>query len=252
MVIDIIALIVIGVSALWGAKKGFIKSIFGLLSVVLAVFIAVFIGAEIGKLISTIPSVNSTLGGGLTETIYNSLAEKGDAFTTVPVGGYTEGIVLDALSSVGIPYIIGGLIANPVVTALSGVSGVSLATAVAPVISELAFSAIGFAVVFVLSWALLTVLFINIRKKIKEIVIFNALDILLGLVLGALRGAMHVCVVLAIVSSLNFIPGLSDLITNSTIVSWISDNNFVSALLSSGFNVTSIVNEAISKIGLLA
>lgn len=248
MVIDIIALIIIVGSALWGAKKGFIKSVCGLLSVVLAIFIASFIGAEIGKLISTIPSGNTTLGGGLTETVYNMLAQKGDMFTSVHVDGYTIGFVTDALSSIGIPNVLGGLIAPSIVSALSGVSGVSLATAVSPVISSLAFSAIGFAVVFVLSWALLSVLFAKVRKFFKQFIVLNTLDIVLGFVLGGLRGVMHICVILAIISTLNFIPGFSDLITNSTIVSWISDNNFVSALLSNGFNITAIVEDAVSKL----
>ncbi len=246
-VIDVLALVIIGVFAIIGAKKGFIKTIFGLVSVLVAVLLASLIGSEIGKLIASIPSAEGvSIGADLANSIHQSFADKGEIFTSVPIGGYTEGVIIDALKSAGVPTIFGSMMAGPISTALSGVSGVCLADAVAPVMSALAFSAIGFILVFIITWALVLVLGNKIKKRFESVTMLNTLDLVLGLGLGALRGMLLICIVLTLLTSLNFIPGLGEFVQNSAIVSWIANNNFITAILSSGFSVTDIVNGVIS------
>ena len=113
-VLDIIVLVVIGIFAVLGAIKGFIKSIFGLLSVTVAVLIASLLGGEIAKLISSISSgTGATFGADLANTIHEFLTSQGGIFTSIPTGGYTEGMVIDTLSTIGIPAVIGSVIAPP-------------------------------------------------------------------------------------------------------------------------------------------
>lgn len=246
-VLDIIVLVVIGIFAVLGAIKGFIKSIFGLLSVTVAVLIASLLGGEIAKLISSISSgTGATFGADLANTIHEFLTSQGGIFTSIPTGGYTEGMVIDTLSTIGIPAVIGSVIAPPVVGALQGIAGVSLADAVAPVLAELAISAIGFIVVFVIVWALLLVVCSLLKKLFNSFKILKAIDILLGFVFGVVKGAIIICIPLTILTSLNFIPGLSELIANTVIVKWLAENNFIAVLLSNSFDIEAIVNGVIA------
>lgn len=250
-VIDIIAVVVLVVYALIGATKGFVKSIFGLLSVAVAVLVASWIGGEIGALISSIPAgEGATLGSNLSLTVQEFLSSKGEIFSVVPTGGYTEGVIIDALSVAGIPAIIGGMIAGPIAEALVDVNGVSLSQAVAPVLSELLFTVIGFIVVFILVWILLKVVCKIIKKALETFKVLKAVDVVFGFVFGIVKGGIVICIPLALLSALNFIPGLNELIAESTIVSWIANNNFISGILSSGFDIKSIVDGVISGLSI--
>jgi len=247
--IDIIAIAVLVIYALIGAKKGFVKSIFGLLSVAIAVFIASWIGGTVGSLIASISAgEGATLGSNLANTIGESLSLKGDIFNTVPVGGYTEGVIIDALATAGIPAIIGGIIAGAMATALVGAVDLTLSQALAPVLSELLFSVIGFVLVFILSWVILFIVCRIIRKALETFKLLKTLDTVLGLVFGVVKGGIIICIPLTILSSLNFIPGFNEIVANSTIVSWIADHNFIAGMLSSGFDVQSTIEGIISNI----
>ena len=248
--IDIVAIIVLLAYAFMGAAKGFIKSVTGLISIAVAVLVASLIGGVVGGLIASSPSgTGANLGADLAVSIEEFLSSKGEIFTMVPPGGYTEGVIIDALLGAGIPAFIGSLVAGPISVALVGVSGVSLSEAVAPVLSNLAFSAIGFVIVLVIVWALLLVLCKKIKKFLDSFTLLKTADVLLGLGFGIIRGGITICIPITIISALNFIPGFGEFISNSVIVSWIADNNFITAILSSGFNVGEIVNEALRVVG---
>lgn len=244
-VADIVVIVILVLSGLVGASKGFIKSIMGLVTVVVAVLVSWLLGGEVAKLVGGISiGEGGTLIDTLSTMINGSLVEKGEAMTTVPVGGYTVETVTTLLQEVGIPGIIVGFIASPIATALAPHGAVPLAEVLGPILAEMIFTACAFLLVFVLVYAIFSAITKRIAKAINNIGILKGVDAFLGLILGAIKAVLAIWVVLTVFGILNFVPFLQDIIASSSILSWLVANNPISLMLTSGLNL----QEAISAI----
>lgn len=247
-VADIIVLVVLVLGGLVGASKGFMKSVMGLAAIVVAALIAWLLGSEVAKLISSIPSGDGTLLDALADKISASLAQKGGALTTAPVGGYTADNVTTILQLAGVPSILIGVIANPLSVALTPYGSASMAEVLGPILSNIVFTASAFLFVFVLVYAVFLVVSKKINKMIENVVILKNVDVLLGLLLGIIKSVLGVWVLLALLGAINFLPAIDGLISSSTILSWLVNNNPVSLMIASGLNIEEAINSFISGI----
>lgn len=245
-VLDIIAIVIIGLLAVIGAGKGFIKTVFGLLSAVLAVVVASIFAGEFGKMLYGFSLGGPSIGENLLSGIKGSFQEQGGFLIAVPEGGYTVQHIIEVLETLGIPAILGGFIAAPVAEALAPYGDVALIDVLAPIIVDILLSIVAFVILYIIVWAVITAIAGAIRRAISTISLVKSLDNLLGLILGALKGCILVWVVLAFSSLFTFIPGMNELIQSTVFVKWLADNNVITLLITSGFDIESAVMEILS------
>ncbi|MGN1099659.1 MAG: CvpA family protein, partial [Christensenellales bacterium] len=100
---DIAILVIIAIFALIGLKKGFVKSILGLVIFVAAIFIATQFSGQAKEMIFTY--VPEETFDGISNSIQNTVEEKVPEAATVPAEGYTEENLTAMLKAVGIPEI---------------------------------------------------------------------------------------------------------------------------------------------------
>lgn len=245
-VADIVVIVILALAGLVGASKGFVKSVMGLIAVVAATLVAWLLGGEVAKLVGGIAlGEGGTLTDALSVTISQSLASKGEALTTAPVGGYTVETVTSLLQVAGVPGIIVGIIASPLASALSSHGAVPLADILGPILADMVFTAGAFLLVFVLVYAIFLVISKKIAKAISNTNLLKGVDAFLGLLLGAIKAVLAIWVVLALFGILNFIPFFEDIISSSSILTWLIQNNPVSLMLNSGLNLQETVGAII-------
>ena len=244
-VVDIVVIVVLGVFGLVGASKGFIKSIMGLVAVVAAALVAWLVGGEVAKLIGGISAGEGTLMQNLAGSISGSLAEKGELLTTVPQGGYTLENVTAILQVSGVPNILIGVLANPLTVALAPYGATPIADVLGPILANLVFNAGAFLLVFVVVYSVFLLISKKIARAIKGVGILKSVDVLLGLVLGAVKAALCVWVLLGLVGMLNFMPFFEGIISSSSILTWMSNNNPIVLMLSGGLNLDALIGSVL-------
>ena len=240
---DIVVIVILAIAGLVGASKGFIKSIMGLVAIVGAAVVAWRLGGEVAKLISGISvGEGMTLMDSLAGSIGDSLATKGEALTTAPVGGYTTENVTSLLQVAGVPGILIGIIAEPLATALAPHGATPLCEVLGPILADMIFTAGAFLLVFILVYAVFLLISKKIARAIKRVPILKGVDVLLGLVLGGVKAVLGIWVILAFLGMLNFVPFFDGIISSSTILTWLVNNNPVSLMLAGGLNFTEAIN----------
>ena len=203
------------------------------------------LGGEVAKLVGGITIGESSLLENLSASINQSLASKGEAMTTAPVGGYTVEAVTSLLQGAGIPNVIVGIIASPLATALAPHGAVPLCDVLGPILANLIFTAGAFLLVFILVYAIFLVITKKIAKAISSTNILKGVDVFLGLILGAVKAVVAIWVILALFGILNFVPFFEDIISSSGILTWLVDNNPVSLILTNGLNVQEAIEAII-------
>lgn len=250
-ILDIIVIAIIAFLAIIGAGKGFVNTVFGFLSAVIAVLVASLLAGEAGEMIYGFTFGGPTIGEGFASDIKDILGGYGGFMTTVPEGGYTAENVVSILAEIGIPVILGALIANPVAETLAPYSHVTLADVIAPVIANMLLSIIAFVILYIIVWAVITAIANVIKEKIATVELAKNVDSLLGLVIGALKGCVIVWVVVAFSSIFTFVPGMTEAIQETAVLKWFADNNVVTLLVTSGFDVEGTVRGLLSGIPVL-
>lgn len=245
-VVDIVVIVVIGMLAVIGAGKGFVNTVFGLLSAVLAVLVASLLSSEVGKMFYGFSFAGPTWGESIAEGFRSTLSEQMGALTSVPEGGYTAQNVVAILELAGIPTIIGNLIAPSVSEALAVYGEVSVVDALSSVLANIVLTAFAFVLLYVIVWSVIRAIAKSINKAMSEFSLVKSVDALLGMALGALKGVILVWVVLTLCSLFTFVPWINELIQSTVVVKWLSDNNLVALLITSGFDVKGAI-EGISS-----
>ncbi len=238
-VLDIIAIVLIGLFAVLGATKGFVAAVFGFLSALLAVLVAGLLASELGEMIYGFSIFGSaSIGEGLTEGLKGSLSEHGGFMTSVPEGGYNAQNVVQILGEVGIPTIIGALVAGPIAEAISPHANLPLVDVLSPVLAKILLSIISFILLYIIVWSVVQAIAKSAKRAIARTNFAKNTDALLGLVVGAIKGCVFLWIGLAFISLFSFVPWASELINSTAVVKWFADNNLLTLLITSGFDVS--------------
>ena len=168
-VVDIVVIVVIGMLAVIGAGKGFVNTVFGLLSAVLAVLVASLLSSEVGKMFYGFSFAGPTWGESIAEGFRSTLSEQMGALTSVPEGGYTAQNVVAILELAGIPTIIGNLIAPSVSEALAVYGEVSVVDALSSVLANIVLTAFAFVLLYVIVWSVIRAIAKSINKLMGTI-----------------------------------------------------------------------------------
>ncbi len=237
--------------AVIGAAKGFVGTVFGTIGAILALFVAGLLASEVGNMLYGFALGGPTIGEGFAEGIKGALSEHGGYMTTVPPGGYTAENIITILESAGIPVIIGSLLSAPIAEAVAPYGSLSLVDVLAPVLANILLTIIAFILLFIIVWSVFNAIAKAAKRAIERTSMAKNVDSLLGLLLGAIKGCIILWVALAVISLFSFIPWASEIIGSTGVVKWFADNNLVTMLITSGFDVQGSVKGIIEGLNTL-
>ena len=236
---DIAILVIIAIFALIGLKKGFVKSILGLVIFVAAIFIATQFSGQAKEMIFTY--VPEEAIDGISNSIQNTVEEKVPEAATVPAEGYTEENITAMLKAVGIPEIIGSKLAPAMLEFFGNYEGVTASKALAMYLTDAIKNLIAGLLVFIVAYVVLLI----IGKIIEKIFHFPGLNIinrLLGLVLGAVKA---VAIIWAALYAVSLIGPVNDKVTelaaSAPATTWLIENNPVAGIIAGTFDPNAFV-----------
>mgnify|MGYP000884707417 FL=1 len=231
-IIDIIILVILGLSLVAGMYKGFLASMLSLF-----VFCGAWVGAyaTYGFLASTVSNNVDLMN------IFKNLIGAADLFKTpelanLDVVNATAANIDQAVNEIGIPLISdlfrgnvsGQVFANQGLTKMYEYLNQTLLTSILNVLSFI----IMFAIIYIA-----VLLLVNLLNNVFRFPELRHLDWFLGGVFGLVRGAVIVMLIFAVLPALSSglhsmkIDVLSDLLAGSTFATILQDNNFVSGLI---------------------
>lgn len=236
-IIDIIILVILGLSLVAGMYKGFLASMLSLLG---------FCGAWIGAY-ATYGFLASTVSNNLDlMSLFTNLIGAADLFDTpelanLDVVNATAANIEQAISEINIPLIsdlfrsnVGGQVfANQGLTKMYEYLTQTLLTSALNVVSFI----IMFAIIYIA-----VLLVVNLLNNVFRFPELRHLDWFLGGVFGMVRGAVIIMLIFAVVPALSSalasmdINILADLMNDSTFSTILQENNFVSGLITTLLN----------------
>lgn len=225
--VDILLILVFFVMIVVGARKGFVKTILGMIATIAAFIVAYQLSAVLAPVI-----YDRFISHRVYETIQEKLVDASGAgaaarqaaavFASIPTA------VLNMAGSIGIDT--GGIVQK--VNALDN-QGANIAielekSVAAPIITAVA-HAILFVVLLILSYILLMIV-VRLIDKFFKLPLLNTANRLLGGVLGAFKGIIFVfllCIILEVVAGIGKDSFARDAVEASKIITFLNENNFV-------------------------
>ena len=189
-VLTIVYLVIILLYLIIGLKKGFFKTLTGLIKSVLAIVIAIFLARPLTSLV-----VGTGIGDGINGKIETWLLGKEGVFTSVVTADTKDAVIVQALGQLNIPSVFHSWLAKMIDQYVEvGTEGVTVAAALAPAITYYLFYAAVFIVLFIIGLIICAILN-KIFEKLEEIPFVGGLNKLLGVVLNLAIGLLVICVI---------------------------------------------------------
>lgn len=190
-IIDIILLAILAIAFISGMQKGFLASL-------LATF--AFVGAWVIAL-SVYPAVSERFMGSQFRAWLDGNVDFDALLEGVDVGkNLCESVVnqLNAIAQTLTSHNVPAAIVDLFKTNFAANSGLTVSSYLSQTIWQAVFNVVSFAIVFALSYAAL-LLIVNLLNNMFRIPKLRGVDALLGGVLGAVRGYVVICLVVAII-----------------------------------------------------
>lgn len=218
IIIDIVLCLIVAIFAIIGFKKGFFKSILSLFSWVVCLIIAIVLAKYVANWINGIYDFSSLIGS----KIEGALNNMGDVFTNTIASYNSADATAESVRT--------AILAD--IQSVEGMNGVLLQfitmvfnnTAFDPTSEATVGNIIGMScghmcmvlIAGILVFIVLKIVIALLSKlidRITKVKIFGGLNKVLGLVLGALKGACIVVIVNIILVALSLIPPVNSFIT---------------------------------------
>ena len=216
LILDVAVLVILLVVAIVGYKKGFLKGLVGLVGTVVAFIIAILCAAPVAEMVESAFGMTTNIAGAV-EGMLNGM----EVFT-VPLSD--EGLST-ALGELGLPGFIADMIID-VVAQLNIEGDPTIAQVVAPVIAGFISTAICGILLFIVSAILLNLFAGLLSKVFDKIPVIGAINHILGLALGLVKGLIVVYIVLGVLSVLP-VQGLQDVLAQTTVINWLYETNLI-------------------------
>ncbi len=218
LIIDIILVIIVAIFAIIGFNKGFFKSILSLFSWVVCLIVAIVLAKYVANWINGIYDLTSLIGS----KIESALSGMGDVFNNT-IASYNsadataESVKTAILADIQKVSGMNGVLLQFIImvfnnTAFDPTSEATIGNILGMSIGHMCVVLIAGILVFIvlkIVVALLTKLF----DRISKVKVIGGLNKVLGLVLGALKGACIVVIINIIVVALSLIPAVNNVIT---------------------------------------
>jgi uncharacterized membrane protein required for colicin V production len=224
--LDIAVLAVIVIFVIFGFVGGFMKALTSLGAILVSLFAAIFFAQTMANLIGGIGGMRDGLGGLVTNMF------QGDIFTK-QIDPSDPGAIAAALTDLGIPSFLVGMMVDGIVAVVPPGEMFSLASYLSPLIVDAILFIISFITIFLVVKLLMSLLlrFVNIVLKNRTLRIG---DRVLGGVLGVVKAYLVLCLLLMLYDflspSLNTVFGATEMLNTSRIAATIHQNNIVTKL----------------------
>ena len=271
IIIDIAVVAIILIVAIIGIKRGFVKTLVGLLSIVITLAAAIFLTQPVAGLVADSTEWDTSLRTELANAIADSLPNSnanviydnldGDPETDLELAFVPEGSNEPApLSEVFGDNFLWGLIPDSLLEGAaadilteqaladdieldSAINTVPLLNVVSQAFVNVIFLVGAFIVLAIVVRILLWLILLLLRKITQRVYLAYFLDKTLGGVLGLALGAVIVLIILTIIqllSGMSFMTAVNETLDGTTVTKMIMDNNFLYELLSQFIDLSSI------------
>ena len=233
-VIDIVILVVLGASLVYGLYRGFVHTILSVACCLLSVFLAFAFGPRLAAIVSGNQGVSSTLA-----TYTDSVTRVGDyGLASTPVGQLTDGLIDQVLQSVSLPDPIASILQNNLRN--ESFLGTGLSTVndyVSNTVVGVAVNVLCYIVCFGVSYLVLSVV-LSLVQAVFRLPLLRQLDWLAGGALGLARGALLLYVIFLLIPILSTVIPLdsfNDLLAQSTLAPIFQSDGFFSRVIAGIF-----------------
>ena len=230
-IIDIVILVIIGASVVYGLYRGFMHTILSVACCLISVVLAITYGPKLSALVSGSQGVSATLA-----TYTDAVTRVGDySLASTPVTQLSDGVIQQVLSSVSLPAPIASILQNNLKnqsfagTGLSTVNDYVSNTVVAVAVNVLCFIAC-----FAVSYMVLSVL-VSLIHHVFKLPLLKQLDWLAGGAFGLVRGGLILYVIFLLIPILSTIIPLeafNDLLAQSTLAPIFQSDGFFGQVIS--------------------
>lgn len=234
--VDIVILIIFGISVLSGFIKGFSKMFVKFLGGIVSLVLAIVLCSKCAELLNDKFNLINALSNVLKSSLSGIFGED------------TLNLTLGELQTNGVTNVSGpAFILNLLVGLVD--KGVSLKTTVGDAIAPMCAYYLSVALGFIICYVLLKILFAivgSILNKIVKLAMLGMIDRLLGLVLGAIKGFIT-CYILLLIANFLPIPQLTEWLGTSSLAGIITSVN-LAGLVFGNINPSDYINDLVSQI----
>lgn len=198
-IIDIVILVILGVSVVYGLYRGFVHTILSVACCLISVMLAFSFGPRLSAIVSGSQGVSSTLA-----TYTDAVARVGDYdLASTPVDQLSDGIIRKVLDSVSLPESIAGILeSNLKNRVFSGTGLNSVNDYVSNTVVAVAVDVLCFIACFAVSYLVLS-LIISLIQHVFKLPLLKQLDWLAGGAFGLVRGALLLYVIFLLIPILS-------------------------------------------------
>lgn len=230
-IIDIIVLVIIGISVAYGLYKGFVHSLLSLACGLIALFLAFTFSPRLSAYLSGSAGVSSTLA-----TYTDAVARVGDySLASAPVDVLSDDTINQILANVDLPEEIGTMLEKNLKGRTFQAIGLNTVNDyVSNTIVSIAVNVLCFVVCYAVAYLVLS-LVLNLICHVFRLPLLKQLDWLAGGLLGLLRGAVLVYVIFLILPLINTVismEALDTLMAESTLAPIFQSDGLFSRVIS--------------------
>mgnify|MGYP000979486039 CR=1 FL=1 len=202
--IDLAIIIIILLFTLIGFAKGFMKQVLSVANWLLGLIGSFLLIKPFSALLS-----KTEISASINNKVADWIATKGDTFNQLVDYNRVDEQLAEAISELGLPKFIASAITGGF--HMTGAEGdITLAEALAPTLGSVILSVIAFILLFIILIILLKIIF-KFLNSIFDDGVLGVVNKLLGGVLGLLKGAVMVSLIMLLLSVLSgIIPGLNN------------------------------------------
>ncbi|MBE5783617.1 MAG: CvpA family protein [Clostridiales bacterium] len=233
-IIDIVILVILGISVVYGLYRGFVHTVLSLACCLISVLLAFSFGPRLAAFVSGSEGVSSSLA-----TYTDAIARVGDYdLATTPVNQLSLPIVQQVLESVALPASISEILEGNLINQVFSSIGLSTVNDyVSNTVVAVAIHAISYILCFVLSYLVLS-LIVGLIRHVFRFPLLKQLDWLAGGLFGLVRGAMLLYVLFLLVPILSTvipIDSFDEVLAQSTLAPIFQSNGFFASVIAGKF-----------------
>lgn len=229
-IVDIVILVILGVSVIYGLYRGFMHTVLSVACCLISVFVAFAFSPKLAAIVSGNQGISSTLA-----TYTDAVARVGDYdLATTPVQHLSDHTVQQILDNVALPSPIADILKNNLshqVFANTGLNTVN--DYVSNTVVAVAINILCFIVCYAVCYLLLSLL-VNLIHHVFKLPLLKQLDWLAGGIFGLLRGAMALYVIFLLIPLLSTVIPLDSfngLLAESTLAPIFQSDGFFASVI---------------------
>ncbi len=233
-VIDIVILVILGVSVIYGLYRGFMHTILSVACCLISFFLAFTFGPRAAAMVSGSQGVSSTLA-----TYTDAIARVGDySLASTPVSQISDGMIEQVLNNVSLPASIESILKKNLQNEVF--AGTELKTVndyVSNTVVAVALNVLCFIACFALSYMVLSVV-VSLIHHVFKLPLLKQMDWLAGGAFGLARGALILYVLFLIIPILSTIIPLdafNELLAQSKLAPIFQRDGFFGQVISGKF-----------------